>query len=142
MKECMIEWKYANEMSNFQWKYAAVGDDDCPDIKVLGPTWGPPGADRTQVGPMNFVIWVSEHVRDPEYEDELIGDIVNVSRISECELLSTNVWVSGWVINEWICYGSNKTEILCIYTSNCQVACITASSIDNMYGYTDIDFIN
>ena len=24
----------------------------CPDSKVHGPTWGPPGADRTLVGPM------------------------------------------------------------------------------------------
>ena len=23
----------------------------------MGPTWGPSGADRTQVGPMNFAIW-------------------------------------------------------------------------------------
>ena len=27
--------------------------------RFMGPTWGPSGADRTQVGPMNFVIWVS-----------------------------------------------------------------------------------
>ena len=26
--------------------------------RFMGPTWGPPGADRTQVGPMNFAIWV------------------------------------------------------------------------------------
>ena len=25
--------------------------------RFMGPTWGPSGADRTQVGPMNFVIW-------------------------------------------------------------------------------------
>ena len=25
--------------------------------RFMGPTWGPPGADRTQVGPMNFAIW-------------------------------------------------------------------------------------
>ena len=24
----------------------------------MGPTWGPSGANMTQVGPMNFVIWV------------------------------------------------------------------------------------
>ena len=24
----------------------------------MGPTWGPTGADRTHVGPMNFAIWV------------------------------------------------------------------------------------
>ena len=27
----------------------------------MGPTWGPSGADRTQVGPMNFAIWVGHH---------------------------------------------------------------------------------
>ena len=26
--------------------------------RFMGPTWGPSRADRTQVGPMNFVIWV------------------------------------------------------------------------------------
>ena len=31
---------------------------DHPDSKVhIGPTWGPPGAERTQMGPMNFGIW-------------------------------------------------------------------------------------
>ena len=30
------------------WQYAEKG----PDIKFMGPTWGPSGADRTQVGPM------------------------------------------------------------------------------------------
>ena len=25
--------------------------------RFMGPIWGPPGADRTQVGPMNLAIW-------------------------------------------------------------------------------------
>ena len=29
---------------------------DSPDCKVHGPTWGPSGADKTQVGPM-FAHW-------------------------------------------------------------------------------------
>ena len=29
--------------------------------RFMGPTWGPSGADRTQVDPMNFAIWV--HLR-------------------------------------------------------------------------------
>ena len=30
--------------------------------KFMGPTWGQSGANRTQVGPMNFAIWVSRRL--------------------------------------------------------------------------------
>ena len=30
-----------------------------PDRKFMGLTWGPSGADRPHVGPMNFAVWVT-----------------------------------------------------------------------------------
>ena len=35
--------------------------------RFMGPTWGPSGADRTQVGPMNLAIWVSPLRLPPTY---------------------------------------------------------------------------
>ena len=38
------------------WYSPLMFCNDIPDSKVLGPTWGPSGADRTQMGPM-LVPW-------------------------------------------------------------------------------------
>ena len=32
-----------------------------PIARFMGPTWGPTGADRARVGPMNFAIWAMVH---------------------------------------------------------------------------------
>ena len=42
----------------------AVVNGSYPDSKVHGRTWGESGADRTQVGPMNFAIWVVLYTLD------------------------------------------------------------------------------
>ena len=39
----------------YSWKYVQIkieNYNNYPDNMVHGPTWDPPGADRTQVGPM------------------------------------------------------------------------------------------
>ena len=40
-------------------RYSRCQSTLIPQIaRFMGPTWGPTGTDRTQVGPMNFAIWV------------------------------------------------------------------------------------
>ena len=50
----------------------------CQITRFMGPTWGPSGADRTQVGPMNLVIWVFRYPPPPpppEVNNREAGDL-------------------------------------------------------------------
>ena len=54
----IVNWTLKNR---FQWNHTFSFKKiwKCPLIaRFMGPTWGPSGADMTQVGPMNFAIWV------------------------------------------------------------------------------------
>ena len=73
------------------------------------------------------IVWVRPRVSKSEW-------------LSECECLDRD-WVTKWA-NLSLLTGEHTEWQLCIHTSNCHVACcITAASIDSMYGYSTIDFM-
>ena len=117
------EWTYVNEISTCQLRYTIVSG------------------------------WLSEQGHGTEYEDGLKSDSMNSSP-SECERLSEWEFLGEWVshkLSEFAAVETKSTNCMlpkihndqwCIHTVNYQVACcITALSVNSMYGYSSVDFM-
>ena len=70
--------------------------------RFMGPTWGPSGADRTQVGPM-LAVWTLLSGMDSSHIGSLTKNF-DVSIMCAWANAWTNVGVTGWFDTPWCSY--------------------------------------
>ena len=99
------------------WNFDVSFDVFIPDFitplmtRFTGPTWGPPGADRPQVGPMvaPWTLLYGTHCNEcwRMFEHEMLSN----EGLLAMSLSKLNT-IMYWEIDTALCYGNNRTCII------------------------------